>query len=170
MGMLVAEKNRRQQAATAAVREPIGAHIISPEAELAQVDRDLDAAIKRSPIWRQKEELLQSVPGIGPVVSRTVLAALPELGTLDRGELAALLGVAPLNRDSGMMRGKRTIWGGRARVRSTLYMAVLVAIRHNPVLRAHYQRLVAAGKAKKVALVACIHKLLTILIAMLKHQ
>jgi transposase len=168
--ILTAEKTRRQQAATAVVRSRIGVHITWLQAELEEVDRGLGEAIQASPVWRERDALLQSVPGIGPAVSRTLLSELPELGTLSRQRVAALVGVAPLNRDSGTMRGKRTIWGGRARVRSTLYMAALVATRFNPVIRAHYERLLARGKAKKVALVACMHKLLTILNAMLRHQ
>lgn len=123
----------------------------------------------QSPIWRAKEDLLRSVPGIGPVSSSTLLAGLPELGTLNRRQIAALVGVAPFNRDSGRLRGKRTVWGGRARVRAALYMATLVATRFNPLIRAFYRRLCAAGKPKKVALTACIRKLLVILNAMLKH-
>ncbi len=117
-----------------------------------------------------KENLLRSVPGVGPVLTVTLLAGLPELGRLDRREIAALVGVAPFNRDSGTLRGKRTVWGGRSSVRATLYMATLVATRHNSVIRAFYQRLLEAGKPKKVALTACMRKLLTILNAMLKHN
>jgi transposase len=122
----------------------------------------------RVPIWRAKDDLLQSVPGVGKTVSRTLLASLPELGTLNRKEIAALVGVAPFNCDSGQMRGKRRIWGGRAHVRRALYMAALVATRHNPVLKDFYARLKAAGKPPKVALVACMRKLLTILNAILR--
>ena len=127
-------------------------------------------AIRQSPLWREKEELLRSVPGIGPVLTTTLLANLPELGTLTHKQIAALVGVAPLNRDSGTLRGKRTVWGGRAQVRAALYMAAIVAARFNPVIRVFYQRLCAAGKAKKVAFVACMRKLLTIVNAMLKHR
>ena len=121
-------------------------------------------------MWREKDALLQSAPGVGPIVSATLLAELPELGTLNRREIAALVGVAPLNRDSGTLRGKRTICGGRAPVRAALYMAALAATRHNPVIKAFYQRLCATGKAKRVALTACMRKLLTILNAMLKYH
>ena len=119
-------------------------------------------------MWRQKDDLLRSVPGVGEQVSVSLLAYLPELGALDRKQIAALVGVAPINRDSGIMRGRRTVWGGRSRVRTTLYMGTLVATRYNPVIRVFYQRLLAAGKAKKVALVACMRKLLTILNSMVK--
>ena len=121
-------------------------------------------------MWREREELLRSVPGIGPVCARTLRLDLPEWGTLSRQRLAALVGVAPLNCDSGTLRGSRTIWGGRAPVRATLYMSALVAVRYNPVLKAFYNRLRAAGKVAKVALTACMRKLLTILNAMVKHQ
>ena len=120
-------------------------------------------------MWRAKDDLLRTVPGVGAQLSLTVLAYLPELGTLDRRQIAALVGVAPFNRDSGTLRGKRTVWGGRARVRAVLYMGALVASRCNPVIRAFYQRLLAAGKPKKLALTACMRKLLVILNAMLKH-
>ena len=126
--------------------------------------------MRHSPLWREKEDLLTSVKGIGKVTMMTLVADLPELGTLSRQQIAALAGVAPINRDSGAYRGQRRVWGGRAPVRAALYMAALVASRHNPVIRAFYQRLVAAGKPKKVALVACMRKLLTILNAMLKHK
>jgi transposase len=137
--------------------------------ELARLDEDLDDLIQQSSAWRAREELLQSVPGIGPVMSRTVLAELPELGLLNRKQIAALVGVAPFTRDSGRLRGHRTIWGGRAPVRQVLYMAALVATRWNPVIRLFYQRLRPAGKALKVALVAAMRKLLTILNAMVHH-
>ena len=123
-----------------------------------------------SPVWREREELLRSVPGIGPVCTRTLLLDLPELGTLSRQRLAALVGVAPLNRDRGTLRGSRTIWGGRAPVRATLSMSTLVAVRYNPVLKVFYERLRAAGKAAKVALTACMRKLLTSLNAMVTHH
>ena len=130
----------------------------------------LITTIRQSPVWQEHEDLLQSVPGVGPVMSRTLLADLPELGKLNRKQIAALVGIAPFNQDSGLRRGRRTCWGGRAPVRTALYMATLVATRHNPVIAACYQRLLAAGKRKKVALVACMRKLLTILNAMVKHQ
>ena len=126
-------------------------------------DTDLGALIKASPVWREREELLRSVPGVGPVLSRTLLADLPELGQLSRRAIAKLVGVAPLSRDSGTLRGRRFVQGGRATVRAVLYMAALVAAKRNAVIRAFYRRLVAAGKPKKLALVACMRKLLTIL-------
>jgi transposase len=167
--MLTAEKNRRGSAPHG-MRSQIQTHIDWLEQHVAQLDRDLTTAVQASPIWRAHDALLRSVPGIGPVITRTLLAELPELGTLTRKQIAALVGVAPLNRDSGAFRGKRTIWGGRASVRAVLYMGALVAARHNAVLKAFYQRLRGAGKAPKVALTACMRKLLTILNAMLKHR
>ena len=167
--MLTAEKNRRSTARPS-VRKGIEAHIEWLTQELRRVDADLDAAIRQSPVWRAQDALLQSMPGVGPGLSRTILAELPELGTLSARQLAALVGVAPLNRDSGTFRGKRIIWGGRAVVRTALYMAALAATKWNPVIKAFYQHLLASGKAKKVAVVACMHKLLTILNAMLKHR
>lgn len=167
--MLTAEKNRRHLA-TGPVRERIEAHITWLETEIADLDQCLDQTIQQSDLWRERDALLQSVPGIGPVVSFTLLAELPELGTLTRQQLAGLVGVAPLHCDSGERRGKRRVWGGRARVRATLYMATLVASRYNPVIRAFYDRLLQAGKPKKVALTACMRKLLTILNAMLQHH
>ena len=131
---------------------------------------DLDTTLQASPVWREREALYRSVPGIGLVWARTLVLDLPELGTLSRQRIAALVGVAPFNRDSGTLRGTRTTWGGRAHVRATLYMSTLVAVRYNPVLKAFYARLCTAGKAKKVALTACMRKLLTILNAMAKHQ
>lgn len=168
--MLTAEKNRLAQPAAKAVRAGIQEHIRWLERRLANIDRDLADTIHETPIWREKDELLQSAQGVGPVLSTTLLAGLPELGTLGRKQIAALVGVAPLNRDSGRYRGKRRVWGGRARVRETLYMSTLVATRFNPVIRDFYQRLLGAGKPKKVALTACMRKLLTILNAMARHQ
>jgi len=168
--MLTAEKNRLSSAPSKAVREHIKAHIAWLEQELANINSDLGRRVRQSPIWREKDALLRSVPGVGPVLSFTFLADLPEVGTLDRKQIAALVGVAPLNQDSGALRGKRAIWGGRATVRAALYMSTLVATRYNPVIRAFYRRLCAAGKAKKVALTACMRKLLTILNAIVKHQ
>jgi transposase len=167
--MLTAEENRRKTASSA-IRADIQEHITWLRKRLHGVDRELGQAVRSSSLWREQEDVLQSVPGIGPVVSTTLLADLPELGTLGRKQIAALVGLAPLNRDSGTLRGKRTIWGGRATVRAALYMGALVGSRCNPVLRALYTRLLAAGKTKKVALTACMHKLLTILNAMLKHR
>jgi len=167
--MIVAERNRLS-GASKSVRKHIAAHIRWLEAELARADKDLDQSIRQSPIWRENEDLLRSVPSIGPVVSRTLLAELPELGRLNRKQIAALVGIAPLNRDSGTLRGRRAIWGGRASVRAALYMAALVASRRNAAIRAFYKRLRHAGKAPKVALVACMRKLLTILNSMIKHK
>jgi transposase len=167
--MIVAERNRLSQASKS-VKRRIEAHIRWLQAELGRADKDLDQSIRQSPIWKENENLLRSVPGIGPVVSRTLLAELPELGKLNRKQIAALVGIAPLNRDSGTLRGRRAVWGGRATVRATLYMAALVASRRNAVMRAFYQRLRNAGKAPKLALVACMRKLLTILNAMIKHR
>jgi transposase len=167
--MLTAAKNRLRTAPTP-VRKGIRAHITWLEGRLADLDEDLAQTIRESPLWREKDDLLQSTPGVGPVLARTLLAGLPELGTLTRKQIAALVGVAPLNRDSGLFRGARRVWGGRAHVRAALYMSALVATRFNPVIRPFYQRLRAAGKAKRVALTACMRKLLTILNAMLRHR
>ena len=167
--MLTAEKNRLPLAAPR-VRPQLQAHITWLQRQISQFDDALRALVRSSPLWRDKEDLLRSTPGVGPVLATTLVAALPELGTLTRQQIAALVGVAPLNRDSGTLRGRRTVWGGRAQVRTVLYMSTLVAVRHNPVLAAFYQRLRTAGKAPKVALTACMRKLLTILNAMLKHH
>lgn len=169
MSMLVAEKNRLRTSRPP-IRQRIQLHIDWLEQELDEIDRDLREMLRNSPIWREKEKLLRTVPGVGPQLAVSILAYLPELGTLNRKRIAALVGVAPFNRDSGTLRGKRAVWGGRSRVRAALYMATLVASRHNPVISAFYQRLLAAGKAKKVALTACMRKLLVILNAMLKHH
>lgn len=169
VAMLTAEKNRLH-AALPAVKEDIEANIVWLEERLAKLDTVLGDTLRQSPLWREKEGLLRSVPGVGRVLSLTLLAELPELGSLDRKQVAALAGVAPLNRDSGVFRGQRAVWGGRARLRAVLYMGTLVATRHNPVIRDFYQRLCAAGKVKKVAITACMRKLLTILNAMLKHR
>lgn len=167
--MLTAERNRLS-CAPKVLHQELQAHIRWLERRLTALDADLDQAIRTSPVWRAQEDLLRSVPGVGPIVARTLLAQLPELGTLSSKTIAALVGVAPLNRDSGLFRGRRMVWGGRATVRAVLYMGALVGVRHNPVLRAFYQRLRAAGKLPKVALTACMHKLLTILNALLKQQ
>jgi transposase len=167
--MITAETNRLSGASKNVTRR-IGAHVRWLEAELKRADKDLDESIRQSPIWRENEDLLRSAPGIGPVVSRTLLVELPELGKLNRKQIAALVGVAPLNCDSGTFKGRRMIWGGRATVRAALYMAALVASRRNPVIRRFYERLKAAGKPPKVALVACMRKLLTILNAMINHK
>ena len=168
MTMLVSEKNRLGTAISA-VRPRIEAHVTWLEQELDDLDHGLRETLRQSPVWREKDDLLRTVPGVGEQLSLTLLAHLPELGTLNRRQVAALVGVAPFNRDSGTMRGKRTVWGGRARVRAALYMGALVASRHNPVIRDFYQRLVASGKPKKMALVACMRKLLVILNSILRH-
>lgn len=167
--MLTAEKNRLGTAQPP-VHQRVQVHIRWLKQELADSDKVLSNTIQESPLWRVKDDLLRGVEGIGPVVSITLLAELPELGTVGRRQIAALAGLAPLNRDSGLLRGKRRVWGGRARVRAALYMATLTATRYNPVIKAFYQRLLGAGKVKKVALTACMHKLLTILNAMVKHN
>lgn len=164
--MLVAEKNRCTTASVT-TRDAIRRHIEWLEGERARMDQELDEAVEANPEWHDQEQRMRMVAGIGPVTARTLLAQLPELGQLNRKQIAALVGVAPLNRDSGQMRGKRAIWGGRAEVRSVLYLAAITASRYNPVIADLYQRLVARGKAKKVALVACSHKLLLILNAMM---
>jgi transposase len=169
IGMRTAEQNRLS-GVSQRLRADIQAQITGLDTHLARLDDDLDTTLRASPVWREREELLRSVPGIGPVCTRTLLLDLPELGTLSRQRLAALVGVAPLNRDSGTLRGTRTTWGGRAHVRVALYMSTLVAVRYNPVLKRFYERRRAAGKAAKVALTACMRKLLTILNAMVKHQ
>ncbi len=163
--MLTAERNRLL-VARPAVRHDLQQHIRFLERRLREADDDLHTAVKASPVWRVRDDLLQSVPGVGRVVSLTLLAELPELGRLSHKEIAALVGVAPLNRDSGRLRGKRLVYGGRAPVRAALYMAALVASKCNPVIRAFYRRLRAAGKPVKVALTACMRKLLIILNAM----
>lgn len=168
--MLGAEQRRLAQAMTGVVRRDLRHHIRWLERRLQEVDGDLGRAIQASPVWRVHENLLRSAPGIGPTVARTLLAEVPELGRLDRRAIAALVGVAPFNRDSGRWRGHRTIWGGRASVRAALYMAALVAARHTPVLAPFYQRLRHAGKPAKVALGAVMRKLLTIVNAMLRHH
>jgi len=170
MEMLTAEKNRLGMARNQVVKQNIGSHIDWLQKELKDTDTGLRDRIVASPVWREKDDLLQTVPGVGGTTSIALIANLPELGNLDRRQIAALVGVAPYNRDSGLFRGKRTVWGGRARVRAALYMAALVATRFNPVIRTFYQRLCAAGKAKKVALTACMRKLLTILNAMIKNN
>ena len=165
--MRTAEQNRRPSLAPR-LRPALDAHVVWLSQQLTDLDRELDQTLRASPVWREKEDLLRSIPGIGPVVARTLLGELPELGTLDRWEVAALAGVAPLNQDSGRRQGKRRTWGGRAPVRAALYMAVISAIRYNPAITALYTRLREAGKPAKVALVACMRKLLTIANAILR--
>jgi transposase len=167
--MLGAEKNRLGFAPRP-LHRGIRQHIRWLERQLDDVTAALAAQIEASPVWRAKDDLLQSVPGVGPIVSVTLLGELPELGTLTHKQIAALVGVAPLARDSGTLRGKRMVWGGRASVRTAMYMAALVGRRWNPQLRRFYERLRAAGKPKKVALIACARKLLTILNAMLRDN
>jgi transposase len=169
--MLGAERRRLAQAPpTGPITRDLRNHIRWLERRVGDVDDEIGTAIQQSAIWRVQEDLLRSVPGIGPTTARTLLAELPELGRLDRRAIAALVGVAPFNCDSGQARGQRHIWGGRASVRTSLYMAALVASRHNPSLAAFYRRLRAAGKPAKVALVAVMRKLLTILNTMMKHE
>lgn len=167
---MITMENNRLWSADIRVKPSIDEHIQWLKQGLKNIDKDLENKIQHSPIWREKDDLLKSVPGVGPVLSITLLGALPELGNLNRKQIAALAGVAPFNRDSGKFRGKRTTRGGRARVRASLYMATLVATRFNPVIKAHYQHLLETGKVKKVALIACMRKLLTILNSMLKHH
>jgi transposase len=164
--MLVAEKNRLPLAHPQ-LKGDLQQHVAWLQHHVDDLDDQLQQRLRESPIWREKDDLLRSVPGVGPVLSSTLLADLPELGHLNRKQIAALVGVAPFNRDSGRLAGKRMIWGGRAAVRTTLYMATLSATRFNPVIRTFYERLVHAGKPPKVALTACMRKLLTILNAMM---
>jgi transposase len=167
--MLTAESNR-QSSANARVAKQIRQHIAWLEKRLGESNDDLDNMIRNSPLWQHKAEIMQSIPGVGRVTATTFLADMPEIGTLSRREISALAGVCPYSRDSGSFRGRRSIWGGRARVRAALYMAAVVASRHNPVIKAFYEKLTRAGKAKKVALVACMRKLLVIINTMLKND
>ena len=168
--MIVAEGNRLKQASASRLKQRIERHRSVLQDELTEIERDLDDTIRGTPIWRETEELLQSVPGVGPATARTLIAELPELGKLDRRKIAALVGVAPFNRDSGAMRGRRMIGGGRAGIRATLYMAALVATRCNVEIKAFYKRLREVGKRPKVAIVACMRKLLTILNAIVRDR
>ena len=165
--MMTAEGNRQASAAPRIAKQ-IHQHIVWLEKRLDEANDDLDGMIRSSPIWQHKAEIMQSIPGVGRVTATTLLADVPEMGVLSRREISALIGVCPYSRDSGTSRGRRSIWGGRARVRAALYMAAVVATRHNPVIRAFYEKLVAAGKPKKVAIVACMRKLLVIINTMLK--
>lgn len=167
--MITAEKNRLN-AAPKWTSKDIQTNISWLEKCLKKVDKDLKNLLKKSPVWREKDEILQSTPGVGPVLSMTLLSGLPELGNLNRKEIAALVGVAPLNRDSGLFRGKRMIWGGRANIRSVLYMSATCAMRFNPAIRMFYERLRSAGKLHKVAITACMRKLLVILNTMIKNR
>jgi len=166
--MLAAESNRHRQTQARRVRERIAAHLTWLRHELHELERELHDVIRTTPIWRERENLLTSVPGVGDVTAHTLIAELPELGALNRRRIAALIGVAPLNRDSGTFRGRRMIAGGRANVRNVLYMAAVTSIRWNPAVRTQYHRLVAAGRPVKVALVAAMRKLLVILNAILR--
>lgn len=170
VGLRASEKNRRHSARTMRVRQSIDTIIITLDRELAEIDRDIDGLIRNSPLWREEEKLLKTFKGVGPVVSRVVLAKLPELGKLNRQEIACLVGLAPLNRDSGKMRGKRMISGGRKDVRDALYMAAVSAIQHNNVIKPFYERLTKAGKLYKVAMTACMRKILLILNAMVREK
>lgn len=167
--MLTMEKNRLVSAPPS-IYEDIKDHVTWLNERLGDHDDEIRRFIRTSPMWKEKDARYQSVKGVGPTMSLTLLTDLPELGTLNRKQVAALAGVAPLNRDSGRLRGKRSVWGGRAHLRATLYMSTLVATRYNPVIRRFYQRLLDAGKCKKVALTACMRKLLTILNAMAKNE
>ncbi len=167
--MLTAERNRLRSA-DRKMRRRLKVHITWLKKELLEIDDDLDNAVRESPLWRVKDDILKSFPGIGTVVSTTLIAELSELGDLNSKEIAALAGVAPLNRDSGTLAGRRTVWGGRARVRTALYMAALVASRHNPVIKEFYLRLCERGKPKKVVLTACMRKILLIVNSMIKNK
>lgn len=168
--ILTAEKNRRGAAATKTARDDIEEHIEWLEERIKELDEKLKQQLERSTVWQQKDKILQSVKGIGFVTSMSLLADCPELGQLNRHQIAKLAGVAPLNRDSGQLRGSRHIWGGRAQLRSKLYMATLAAIRSNPAIKAFYQRLITRNKLKKVAIVACMRKLLTIINVMVREN
>jgi transposase len=172
--MLVAEQNRLISAAVQdapePLREQLGEHIDWLRRQVSDVDDELRREVQAGSVWRERENLLRTIPGIGPVTSATLLSNLPELGQFDRKAIAKLVGVAPLNRDSGTLHGARRVWGGRAGVRAVLYMAALVATRHNPLIRGFYERLKAAGKPKKVALVACMHKLLLLCNSILRSN
>jgi transposase len=167
--MRTAEANRLHMAVER-VRPDIREHLRFLDKRITELDRELHDHLRASPLWRDKENLLRSIPGVGPVLSATLLADVPELGTIGHKQLAALIGIAPLNRDSGSWRGKRSIWGGRAHVRAVLYMATVTAVRLNPTIKALYDRLCARGKARKVALTACMYKLLRICNAVLTHH
>jgi transposase len=168
--MIVAERNRERRTPVKRIRKSIARLIAALEKELAEIDAEIDTGVRGSPAWRDKEDLLASVPGVGPVVARTLIAELPELGTLDNKRIASLAGLAPYTRQSGQWQGKSMIGGGRKSVRSALFLAALVACRHNPVLKAFRQRLIEAGKPKMIAVIAAARKLLTILNAILRDQ
>jgi transposase len=168
--ILVAERNRLGVAHNPSVKAGIQAHIDWLKKRLDETDGELRKQIEESPLWRAKDDLLRTVPGVGPMTSAALLANLPELGSLNRHQIAALVGVAPFNRDSGRMRGKRSVWGGRSSVKATLYMAALSATKWNPAIKTFYERLCASGKPKKVALTACMRKLLIVLNSMMKNN
>jgi transposase len=168
--MRTAEKNRRAILETGSAHRQLNDHIDWLTRAIEDIDNDIDGAVRASKAWRADENLLRSVPGVGPVLCRTLLAELPELGSLNRRQIAALVGVAPFNRDSGTMRGKRTVWGGRGHIRAVLYMATVTATRVNPVIKATYRNLTNKGKPSKLALTACMRKLLVILNAMMRDQ
>lgn len=168
--MMVAERNRRRQLTQSRLVKTVDRVLATLQEQLSAIETDIDGTIRSTPAWRETEELLTSTPAIGPKIARTLIADLPELGTLTRRKISALVGLAPFSRDSGRWRGRRTIAGGRARVRTALYMAALVAIRRNLPLAATYHRLRAAGKPAKVAIVATMRKLLTILNAMMRDR
>lgn len=168
--MMGSERQRLRHTAVARVRSSIERLIQALEKELAEIDRDIDTAVRGSPAWREAEDLLSSVPGVGPIVARSLLAELPELGTLDRKKIAALAGLAPFTRQSGSWKGRSFIGGGRSAVRTVLFMAALVASRHNPILKTFYRRLLDAGKPKMLALVAVARRLLVILNAILRDK
>jgi transposase len=169
LGMRVQESNRLGLM-QGAMRKQIKSHIAWLDRAIDELNTDLTARLRSSPAWREKDELLQSLKGIGPITSGTLMTSLPELGQLNRRAIAALVGVAPFNRDSGAFRGRRVIWGGRAHVRHVLYMAAIAAVRSNPVIKPFYERLIARGKPHKVAMVACMRKMLTILNAMMRSN
>lgn len=168
--MITTEGNRLRNTRDEAIKTHIQAHIAWMRQELAGVDKSLSQMIRENPVWHEKDKILRSACGVGPVFSATCISKLPELGSLNRKKISCLVGVAPLNRDSGKHRGERCIWGGRDRVRHPLYMAALTAVRYNPAIHEFYERLLSYGKPKKVALTACMRKLLTVLNAMLKHH
>jgi transposase len=168
--MITAESNRQRPTHDPRLQKSLERHLAWLQHELREIDRDLDGTVRGTPAWRETEDLLASVPGIGPITARTLIAELPELGLLDRRRIAALAGVAPINRDSGSMRGRRMIMGGRTTVRNALFMATVSATRWNPIIRVFYQRLTQAGRPAKVARVACMRKLLTILNAVLRDR
>lgn len=168
--MIVAERNRARMLTAPQLKKSVGRLLKALQHELAALDKEIDDDVRKTPLWREKEDLLRSVPGVGPTIARTILGELPELGTLDRRQVASLVGLAPFTRQSGQWRGKRFIGGGRTRIRAVLFMGALVAVRHNRPLRSFYESLTARGKPKMVALVAVARKLLTILNAILRDN